>query len=50
MHNDKQIDVKDLLMSRVGQLANLMKKNKVQERSQRLILSTYEYTALQQEE
>ena len=29
---------------------NLMKKNKIQKRSQELLLSTYEYTTLQQEE
>ena len=30
--------------SRVQHLLNLMKKNKIQQKSQNLILSTYEYT------
>ena len=46
VHNEKQINVKDVVNSRVQQLLNLMKKNKIQVRSQELILSTYEYTAL----
>ena len=50
VHNDKQLNAKDVVNSRVQQLLNLMKKNRIQVRSQELILSTYEYTALQLEE